>query len=142
MKIEDFKTESAQRQIAWLVLACGFAATGFGLFGIWLQGSFWDISTNYLVMADQLLHSEVVESFCLPAIVTSAGGLTVTWVILASKLTEKFSSKQKNLTFLVFAFIYVVAVFVPAKIAGDKMWSKAQEVEKKYNTPRSVETKP
>jgi hypothetical protein len=93
-------------------------------------------------MADQLLHSEVVESFCLPTIVASVGGLAITWVILASKLTQRFSSKRKNLIFTVFAVVYVIAVFIPAKIAGDKMWNKAQEVERKYNTPHSVGTNP
>ena len=142
MKIEDFKTEKCQRQIAWLVLFCGLSAIGFGLAGIWMQEMFWGITTNYLAMADQILHSEVVESFCLPTIVTSVGGLAIAWVILASKLTEKFSSKQKNFVFVVFAVAYVVAAFIPAKIAGDKMWNKAQEVERKYNTPRSVGTNP
>jgi len=79
-----------------------------------------------------------VESFCLPTIVTSAGGLAVAWVILASTLTEKWSSRQKNLVFVVFAIAWVIVVFVPAKMAGDKMWTKAQEVEQKYNAPRSV----
>jgi hypothetical protein len=142
MKSEDIKTQKRQRQIAWFVLIYGFVVMGGGIFGIWMQGMFWDVSANYLVMADQLLHSEVVESFCLPTIVTSVGGLAIAWVILASKLTERFSSKRKNLIFVVFVVVYVVAVFVPAKIAGSKMWSKAQEVERKYNTPRSVGTNP
>ena len=101
-----------------------------------MQGEFWDISTNYLVMADQILHSEVVESFCLPAIVTSIGGLAFAWVILASKLTEKLPSKRKNFVFIFFVIVYVVAIFGPAKIAGDKMWNKALKAEQKFNTPR------
>jgi hypothetical protein len=142
MKSEDLKAQRHQRQIAWFVLVYGFVVMCGGVFGIWMQGEFWDISTNYLAMADQLLHSEVVESFCLPTIVTSLGGLAIAWVILASKLTEKYSSKRKNLIFMIYAAVYVVAVFVPAKIAGDKMWNKAKEVEQKYNTPRSVGTSP
>ena len=139
MTTED-KTGSNQKQIAWLVLVVGFLVISFGLFGVWLQSEFWDISTNYLVMEDQVLHSEVVESFCLPTIVTSIGGLAVAWVILASKLMGKFSLKQRNIIFVIFVFVYVLAVFIPAKIAGDKMWKKALEAERKYNTPRSVET--
>ena len=133
MKIFDSKTEKGQRQIAWLVLFYGLLLMAGGLFGVWVQGLFWDVATNYLVMADQLLHSEVVESFCLPTIVTSVGGFAIAWVILASRLTEKFSSKRRNFIFVVFAAVYVLAVFVPAKIAGDKMWSKAMKIEQKYN---------
>lgn len=138
MKIEDFKTERSQRQIAWLVLFCGLSAAGFGLFGIWIQGNFWDITTNYLAMADTLLHSEVVESFCLPSIVTLLGGLAIAWVILASRLTGKYSPKWRNSAFIIFVVVYVLAVFIPAKIAGDKMWVKALQVEKQYNTPVGV----
>ena len=133
MKILDSKTEKGQRQIAWLILFYGLLLIAGGLFGVWMQEMFWDVSTDYLVMADQLLHSEVVESFCLPTIVTSVGGFAIAWVILASKLTEKISFKQRNFFFVVFALIYVLAVFVPAKIAGDKMWSKAVKIEQKYN---------
>jgi len=142
MENGNSKTENNQWQVAWLLLVSGLAAFCFKLSGIWLQGEFWDIPTNYLVMADQLLHSEVVESFCLPTMVTSVGGLAIAWVILASKLAEKFSNKRKDLAFMVFALVYVVAVFVPAKIAGDKMWNKAQKVLQKHSAPRSVEAHP
>lgn len=132
VKFKGFSTESGQRQAARFVLFLGLCATGIGLAGVWMQGLFWDVSTNYLALRGQILHSEVVMSFCLPTIVTAAGGLAIAWVILASKLTEKFSSTQRNQAFIIFAFIFVLAVFVPAKVAGDKMWNKALEEDRKF----------
>ena len=152
MKIEGLKTERSQRQIAYLAaysgLFFGLLAMGAGIFGVWLQGGGMDDPTRYLSIADSLLPSEVIMGICLPAMVTTAGGLAIAWVILASKLTEKRSAKWKNLIFATFAIIYVIAIFIPGKIMGDKIWAKAAKAEAEYfekqrtNAPTAPLVKP
>ena len=104
--------------------------------------------TSLHMIADVLCPEDIYESICLPSLVILIGGLLVSWAILASKLTEKFSPKKKNILFAVFASIFLLAIMVTSKIASDQDWTRASAAADEYfknlqtNAPTSSPVKP
>ncbi len=109
MKI-DLKSERSQRQIGYLLLGAGLIAVAGGVFGVWMQGRTMYEGTPLHLIYDALCPEDVYLSICLASLVTSIGVLLLSWVILASKLTEKFSAIKRNVLFTAFAVICLVAI--------------------------------
>ena len=134
-------SEQNQRQFAWVALVFGLLMTAGGVFGIWMQGRMMYDGTPLHTIYDVLCLEEVYESICLAPLVTSVGVLLLSWVILASKLTEKFSAIKKNVWFGTFAAILLMVIMVSSRIAANQDWSRAESAVIKHfeniktNTP-------
>ena len=147
MKI-DLKSERSQRQIGQLVLVAGLIAVAGGVIGIWMQGRTMYDGTPLHLIHDVLCPEDVYLSICLASLATSVGILLLSWVILASKLTGKFSATKKNVLFAAFAIVLLAAIMVASKIATDQDWARASAAANKYfknlqtNAPTSSPVKP
>lgn len=108
------------------ILLLGVGLCLVGIFGVWLQSPFWEVTVNQPAMADMLIVSDVVMSFALPAMVTTLGGCLMSWVILASDLAERRWPNRKTRLFLVFTAAYLVLLFVSAQTGGSRLWEKAR----------------
>jgi archaellum biogenesis protein FlaJ (TadC family) len=95
-------------------------------------------------IADCLCPEDIYLSICLPSLVILIGSLLISWVILASKLTEKFSATKRNVLLAVFAIAFLTALVVSSKIATDQDWARARAAEDDYfkrmktNTPATT----
>jgi hypothetical protein len=144
----DVKSERSQRQIGYLALVAGLIAVAGGVFGVWMQGRTMYDDTPLHIIADVLCPDEIYLSICLASLVTSIGGLLLSWVILASKLTETFSATKRNVLFAVFAIVLLAAIMVVSKIAPDQDWARASAAADEYfknlqtNAPTSSSVKP
>jgi hypothetical protein len=118
-------SERNKRQFGFLALFAGWFAVVLGSFGVWMQGRGMYDGNSLVNIADVLCPQDIYLSICLPSLVLSVGGLLVSWVILASNLTEHFSAKKRNVLFALFAVILMVAIMVPSKIATEQDWARA-----------------
>ncbi len=147
MKI-DFKSERSQRQIGYLALIGGLIAIAGGIFGVWMQGRAMYSGDSLVNIADVLCPQDIYASVCLASLAISIGSFSLSWVILASKLTEKFSATKRNILFVVFVIVFLLAIMIASKIATNQDWSAAKVAETEYfkslqtNTPPSSPAKP
>jgi len=128
----DLKSERSQRLISYLVLFTGVVVVAGGVFGIWMQGRTMYNDMPLHVIYDVLCPEDVYLSICLASSVTSVGILLLSWVILASKLTEKFSATKRNVLFASFAIVLLTAIMVASKIATDQDWARAKAATDEY----------
>ena len=144
----DVKSERSRRQIGYLALIAGLIAFAGGIFGLWIQGRIMYDGDSLVTIADVWTPQEIYLSICLPSLVISISGLLLSWVILASKLTEKISATKRNVLFAAFAVVFLVAIMVTSKIATDQDWARARAAEDEYfknlrtNAPTSSPVKP
>src|SRR6187399_2376830 len=81
----------------WFLSVVGVVLTAGGLFGVWLQGRFYDggFSTAATV-------SEIRQAFTWPTALTTAGSLVVAAVILSSPLTASWPRNRRVVAFVAF----------------------------------------
>jgi hypothetical protein len=99
-------TPSDQKTLAKIGLTLGTLLVVVGIFGIWLQGPFYQ---TWEALANQ----DLALSFVLPAAVTSSGCLLLAPVLLCSPLTAKWTAERRTLTYIGF-FLGVIALIVLA----------------------------
>jgi len=87
-----------------------------GLFGVWLQGSFY---RGGFPTAATL--GEVRGAFTWPAANTTAGSLFIAAVILASPFTASWTVKQRLSVFVVFAVSVIAVCFVCGYFAANRV---------------------
>jgi hypothetical protein len=121
-----------QKVLGYLALFAGWLAVAIGSFGLWMQGYGMYSGDSLVNIADCLCPEDICASIFLPVFVFSMGAMLVSWVILASKLTEGFSLTKKNIIFSTFALTLLVACIVPAKIATNQVWARATAAEAEY----------
>jgi hypothetical protein len=144
----DFESERSQRQIGYLVLVTGGIAAAGGIFGLWMQGRIMYDGTSLHMIADVLCPEDIYASICLPSLVIVVGGLLLSWTILASKLTDRFSPTKRNILFSAVAFILLIGIIVVSKIATKQDWARASAAADEYyksqqtNAPISSSVKP
>jgi len=83
-------------------------------------------------IADALCPQDIYLSVCLASLVILIGGFSLSWVILASKLTVKFTATKKNILFVVFTIVFLMAIMIASKIAANQAWARAQAAEANY----------
>jgi hypothetical protein len=100
----------------WLILLSGALLTGLGLFGVWLQGSFYEggFPTPATV-------GEVRAAFTWPTAFTTAGSMIVVAVIMASPLTNSWPTRRRLVGFAVFGLTVLIACFVCGYFAGNRV---------------------
>lgn len=102
---------------AWLfVSAVGLLLTAGGLFGVWLQGRFYEGGFPTAATV-----SEVRDAFTWPTAFTMAGSLVVAAVILASPLTASWTASRRLVGLVVFALLVLAACFVCGYFAGGRV---------------------
>jgi hypothetical protein len=100
----------------WFVTLIGLLLTVSGLFGVWLQG--WFYEGGFPTAATV---SEVRAAFTWPAANTTAGSLFIAAVILASPLTAPWTARRRLAVFVVFTVLVLAACFVCGYFAGDRV---------------------
>ena len=100
----------------WFVSLGGVVLTAGGLFGVWLQGRFYDGGFPTAATVD-----EVRQAFTWPTAFTTAGSLIVAAAILASPLTATWPSSRRVVAFVVFALLVLVACTVCGHLAGSRV---------------------
>ena len=88
--------------------------------------------TSLHMIADVLCPQDIYASIFLPAFFISIGGFLASWVILASKLTEKLSAAKRNVLFAAFLVVFLAAIMVASKIATDQDWARASKAADEY----------
>ena len=81
-------------------------------------------------------------SVTLASLAISIGGFSLSWVILASKLTEKFSAAKRNSLFVIFAIVFLAAIMIASTIATDQDWARAKAAEADYFNGLKTNTPP
>lgn len=105
--------------VVWCFIAVvGIALTVGGLFGVWLQGRFYE--GGFPVAATI---GEVRAAFIWPTAFTTAGSLVVAAVILASPLTSAWSERRRYIVFATFALLVLAACNVCGHYAGSRVAS-------------------
>ena len=141
MKVE-FKSERSQRQVGYVALIGGLTAVAGGIFGVWMQGRTMYEGDSLVNIADVLCPEEIYLSVTLASSAISIGGFSLSWVILASKLTEKFSAAKRNSLFVIFAIVFLAAIMIASTIATDQDWARAKAAEADYFNGLKTNTPP
>ena len=100
----------------WFVALVGFGLTTGGLFGVWLQGRFYEGGFPTAATV-----GEVRNAFTGPTAFTTAGSLVVAAVILASPLTSSWPTSRRYVAFVAFALLVLVACTVYGHFAGSRV---------------------
>jgi hypothetical protein len=100
----------------WFVSLVGAALTAGGLFGVWLQGRFYEGGFPTAATV-----GEVRDAFTWPTAFTTAGSLVVAAVILASPLTSSWPTSRRYVVFVTFALLVLVACTVCGHYAGSRV---------------------
>jgi hypothetical protein len=100
----------------WFVALLGLLLTSGGLFGVWLQGLFYEdgFPTPATV-------GEVRAAFTLPTAFTTAGSLIVAAVILASPATATWPMSRRAVAIITFALLVLLACTVCGHLAGSRV---------------------
>lgn len=99
---------------AWLFVALiGLLLMAGGLFGVWLQGRFYEGGFPTAATI-----GEVRDAFTWPTAFTSAGSLILAAVILVSPLTVTWSVKRRLSVLGLFALFVLVACFIAGHFAA------------------------
>lgn len=109
-------TQRDRKILAWIALVIGALLTAGGVFGVWLQG--WFYEGGFPTAATV---GEVRDAFTWPTAFTTAGSLVVTAVILSSPLTSSWSTSRRLATFVTFALLVLVACTVCGHLAGSRV---------------------
>jgi hypothetical protein len=100
----------------WFVSLVGVLLTAGGLFGVWLQGRFYEGGFPTAATV-----GEVRAAFTSPTAFTTAGSLVVGAVILASPLTSSWPTSRRYIAFVAFALLVLVACTVCGHVAGSRV---------------------
>jgi len=100
----------------WFVSLVGIVLTAGGLFGVWLQGRFYEGGFPTAATV-----GEVRDAFTWPTAFTTAGSLVVAAVILASPLTSSWPMSRRYVAFVTFALLVLVACAICGHFAGSRV---------------------
>ncbi len=109
-------TSRDRKIFAWLLLVVGLLITVGGLFGVWLQGSFY--RRGFPTAAT---FGEVRMAFTWPTAVTTFGSLIVSGVLFSSPITAKWTPRRKLVTFIFFAVFVLLACAVCGHLATTRI---------------------
>jgi hypothetical protein len=128
----DSMTQHTQASI--FALVCGVVFLLGGLFGIYYQGPFWASGPVAAMNPD-----EDALALGLPAGVTLAGGFFMSYVILASPLTTRWTIRKRAVVFVAFASGVLVACGFAAWLAGRSVARKLQTTEVQPNPAAALD---
>jgi hypothetical protein len=100
----------------WFVSLIGAVLTASGLFGIWLQGPFYEGGFRTAATV-----SEVRAAFTWPTAVTTAGSLVLAAIILASPLTSSWPTRRRYLAFISFGLFVLLACILCGHLAASRV---------------------
>lgn len=102
--------------LEWIALVVGVLLTVAGLFGVWLQGSFYrgGFPTAATI-------GEVRQAFTWPTAFTTAGSLVVVAVILCGTLAASWPTSQRFVAFINFALFVLLACAACGHFAGSQV---------------------
>lgn len=113
MPIVNIKTHIAAW---WFVALFGLVLTAGGLFGVWLQGHFYEGGLRTAATV-----GEVRSASIWPTAFTTAGSLVVAMVILASPLTSSWPTSRRYVAFITFGLLVLLACTVCGHLAGSRV---------------------
>jgi hypothetical protein len=111
-------------QASIFALVCGVVFLLGGLFGVYYQGPFWASGPVAVMNPD-----EDALALGLPAGVTLAGAFLMSYVILASALTTRWTPRKRAVVFAVFASGVLTACGLAAWLAGQIVARRLQTTE-------------
>jgi hypothetical protein len=100
----------------WFVCLVGSLLTAGGLFGVWLQGRFYDGGFPTAATV-----GEVRDAFTCPTAFTTAGSLVLAAVILISPLTVSWTTTRRLVGFISFALFVIAACVACGYFAGSRV---------------------
>jgi len=109
-------TQRDQKIVAWIALAVGALLASGGVFGVWLQGRFYEGGFPTAATV-----GEVRAAFTWPTAFTTAGSFVVSAVILSSPLTASWPTSRRFGAFVAFALVVLVACTVCGHLAGSRV---------------------
>jgi hypothetical protein len=106
-------TPKDKKLLAWILLLLGILLTFGGLFGVWLQGLVYEEG-----FPTPATLGEVRAAFTLPTAATTAGSFLVAIAVLASPLTESWTTKRRVALIASFAICVLVVCGICGHLAG------------------------
>ena len=94
----------------------GLLLTAGGVFGVWLQGSFYHGGFPTAATV-----AEVRDAFTWPTAFTTAGSLVLSAVILVSPLTASWTRTRRLIGLVLFAVFVLAACFVCGYFAASRV---------------------
>ena len=119
-----------QKPLAYIALITGLILTAGGLFGVWLQGIFYEGTLEPYTV------DEVRLAFIMPTIVTTIGCMFVATVTLVSPLTEPWTKKRRVALVALFASLVLGICIMCGHLAGSRVskWYSIHSV--RVHSPR------
>ncbi|NLF16561.1 MAG: hypothetical protein GX595_04795 [Lentisphaerae bacterium] len=114
-------TQSDGKQISLAATALGLVMSAAGVFGVWVQGDVWGDLGG--MIRGNLNVSELYLILGLPAGVTAAGALLVSWAILGSPVAGTWTARRRNATFAAYAAVLISAIGGAAVLGGQHLWA-------------------
>lgn len=105
-----------RRILAWIALVVGALLTAGGLFGVWLQGMFYEGGIRTAAT-----FGEVRAAFTWPTMFTTLGTLMVSGVLLESPLTATWSSRGRLVAFICFGAFVLAASVICGHLATSRV---------------------
>jgi len=105
-------TARDRKKFSWIALVGGVLLTAGGIFGIWVQGLFYQGG-----FPTPATFGEVRLAFTLPAAVTTLGSMVVSGVLFASSLTASWSQRKRLAVFIGFGVIVVLGCVICGHLA-------------------------
>ena len=105
-------TARDRRILSWIVLSGGLLLTAGGIFGVWVQGLFYQGG-----FPTAATFGEVQMAFTLPVATTTLGSMLVSWVVFVSSCTASWSPRKRVGVFICFGFIVMLGCVVCGQLA-------------------------
>ncbi len=100
----------------WFTFVFGVTVTLGGLFGVWLQGRFYEHGLPTAATVD-----EVRQAFTLPTTFTTCGSLIVSAFILSSPVTSDWPMIRRTIALVAFALSVLLATAICGYFAGSRI---------------------
>ena len=113
--------QTDEKQLSYGAMVTGLIMNAGGVYGIWYQGDFWGQLGGCI--RGNLNVDEVYLVLGLPAGVTVAGALLVSWAVLGSPVACKWSVKRRNAVFGCYAVALVIAIACAAVLGSHHLWA-------------------
>lgn len=113
-------TQTEKQQLTYGFLVFGLMLNGGGVYGVWLQGDFWGQLGGCI--RGNLNTDELHLVLGLPAGVTVAGALLVSWAVLGSPPVQEWTPKRRNVVFGCYAALLIAAISCAAVLGGHHLW--------------------
>ena len=105
-------TARDRKMLSWILLLMGALATASGLFGVWLQGSFY--RGGFPTAAT---FGEIRSAFTWPTALTTLGSLIVAGVLFASPITASWPPRRRLVVFICFGLFVLVTCAICGHLA-------------------------